>query len=189
MRRRRKKAFSRIAPRRSPAARVRSTVMASKRDKQRKQERRQREARRGMTPVPAEEPDDRATFAQVQETVEGLARAGDFLVVIEPIRRASGDAVWFQSPHVVPFYLLTAKRLRDEGEPQRLAALTNTVRLPDQTLRPREPAASFDALEGLHWRSSCRLARSRRMPMMRSDACPKTPWLRFRCGLAERRWL
>jgi hypothetical protein len=71
------------------------------------------------------------------------------VVVVEPIRLASGDALWFQSPHVVPFYLLTAKRLRDEGEPRRIAALTNTVTLPDQTLRPREPAASFDALEGL----------------------------------------
>jgi hypothetical protein len=71
------------------------------------------------------------------------------MVVIEPIRLESGEQLLFQSPFVVPFYLLTAKRLRDQAEPKRNAALTKTVTTPDGTLRPLRPADSFDALEGL----------------------------------------
>jgi hypothetical protein len=72
-----------------------------------------------------------------------------FAVVVEPVRLASGQVLAFQAPHVAPFYLLTAKALRDAAEPRRQAALTETLTTPDGQLRPSEPAASFDALEGL----------------------------------------
>ncbi len=46
------------------------------------------------------------------------------LVVIEPVRLPSGDDLYFQSPFVVPFYLLKAKALRNAAEPLRARALT-----------------------------------------------------------------
>lgn len=72
-----------------------------------------------------------------------------FVVVVEPIRLDGGADLYFQSPHVVPFYLLTAKSLRDRAEPKRQAAINKTVTTPDATLRPLRPSDSFDALEGL----------------------------------------
>jgi hypothetical protein len=88
-------------------------------------------------------------FVEVQEDSERVAKAGDFMVVVEPIRLQSGEELYFQSPFVVPFYLLTAKKLRDRAEPKRTAALGKTVTTPDGTLRPLKPSDSFDALEGL----------------------------------------
>jgi hypothetical protein len=71
------------------------------------------------------------------------------VVVIEPIRLPSEEDLWIQSPHIVPFYLLSAKALRDEAEPKRLESITETVRTPDATLRPAKSDVAFDALRGL----------------------------------------
>lgn len=71
------------------------------------------------------------------------------IVVIEPIILPSGAHLWFQSPHVQPFHLIEAKRLRDEAEPKRRAAIRKTVRTPDGSLRPVSPGTVFDALHGL----------------------------------------
>jgi len=71
------------------------------------------------------------------------------IVVIEPITLPSGDELWFQSPHIQPFYLLEAKKLRDEAERKRVKSITKTVRTPDGSLRPADPGAAFDALRGL----------------------------------------
>jgi hypothetical protein len=71
------------------------------------------------------------------------------MILIEPVRLASGDDLYFQSPFVVPFYLLKAKALRDSAEPKRLEAVEKTVETPDGTLRPRDPSNAFDALEDL----------------------------------------
>jgi hypothetical protein len=61
----------------------------------------------------------------------------------------SGERLLFQTPFVVPFYLLKAKALRDTAEPLRVEALTNTKRQTDGTLRPVAPFAALDALEDL----------------------------------------
>ena len=71
------------------------------------------------------------------------------MVLIEPIRLPSGDDLYFQSPFVVPFYLLKSKALRDAAEPRRLDALTHTRREDDGTLRPLGPFGALDALEDL----------------------------------------
>ncbi len=71
------------------------------------------------------------------------------IVVIEPITLPSGEALWFQSPHIQPFYLLEAKKLRDEAERKRIKTVTKTVSTPDGSLRPADAAAAFDALRGL----------------------------------------
>lgn len=69
--------------------------------------------------------------------------------MIEPIRLPNGDELWFQTPHIEPFYLIEAKKLRDEAEPKRLTSITNTVATPDGSLRPIDEAQAFDALRGL----------------------------------------
>jgi hypothetical protein len=61
------------------------------------------------------------------------------MVLIEPIRLPSGDDLYFQSPFVVPFYLLKSKALRDAAEPRRIEALTQTKREDDGTLRRLDP--------------------------------------------------
>ncbi len=71
------------------------------------------------------------------------------IFAIEPIRLDGGGELWFQSPHVQPFYLLTAKLYRDRAEPKRIAAVTATTETPDGTLRPLDPRGAFDAIEGL----------------------------------------
>src|SRR5712691_752173 len=71
------------------------------------------------------------------------------MVLIEPIRLPSGDDLFFQSPFVVPFYLLKAKALRDAGEPKRRTTLSQTKREADGALRPFDPVAALDALEDL----------------------------------------
>ncbi len=71
------------------------------------------------------------------------------VVVIEPIRLRSGDDIYFQSPFVVPFFLLKAKALRDTAEPLRVRALAETKREADGTLRPLDPFGALDALEDL----------------------------------------
>lgn len=71
------------------------------------------------------------------------------MVVIEPIQMPSGDHVYFQTPFVVPFYLLKAKALRDAAEPKRKRALKNLTREQDGTFRPNDAFAVLDALEDL----------------------------------------
>lgn len=71
------------------------------------------------------------------------------IVAIEPMRLDSGESLWFQSPHIQPFYLLEAKKLRDEAERKRIKTVTRTVATLDGSLRPTDPAAAFDALRGL----------------------------------------
>jgi hypothetical protein len=70
------------------------------------------------------------------------------MVLIEPIRLPAGD-LYFESPFVVPFYLLKAKTLRDAAEPKRIQSTRDVVTTPDNTLRPRNPSVAFDALEDL----------------------------------------
>jgi hypothetical protein len=71
------------------------------------------------------------------------------IVVIEPAQLASGDDLWFQSPFVVPVYLLKAKAHRDGAEPLRASAIETAMRVQDGTLRPRNPSEVHDALEDL----------------------------------------
>jgi hypothetical protein len=123
--------------------------MTSKREKQRRKEIRQREARQKAKAAEREFPDPRGTFAQVLAQGDVPVDEETFVMLIEPIRLPSGDVLAFQSPHVAPFYLLTAKALRDNAEARREAAIGNTVRGADDWLRPTNPADSFDALEGL----------------------------------------
>jgi hypothetical protein len=112
-----------------------------------KRRKRKRDKRR-LAPQ-QELPDRRATFAGV-EAVGGVpVTESTFVIVVEPIRLETGDVLMFQSPHVPPFYLLTAKALRDRAEPRRIRALAKTATTPDGTLRPANPADSFAALEGL----------------------------------------
>lgn len=94
-------------------------------------------------------PDARSTFAGVT-AVDGVPVDEETLVVvIEPIKLPSGGELWFQSPHIEPFYLLEAKKLRDEAEPKRIASTKKTVPTPDGSLRPVNPGAVFDAIRGL----------------------------------------
>jgi hypothetical protein len=71
------------------------------------------------------------------------------MILIEPVRLPDGDDLYFQSPFIVPFYLLKAKALRDRAEPKRVKALGETKREADGSLRPLDPSGAFDALEDL----------------------------------------
>jgi hypothetical protein len=121
----------------------------SKREKQRRQQLRVRAAREAAEASTQEFPDPRSAFAQVQAQGGVPVEEETFMVAVEPIRLESRQELLFQSPHVVPFYLRTAKELRDRAEPKRIAAVTKTVTTADETLRPLRPSDSFDALEGL----------------------------------------
>lgn len=123
----------------------------SRKRPQRRKAKRQRRAAREPKKAPSREPvDERRGIV-----VEALAADGvpfeepHVLVVIEPIRLPSGDDLYFQSPFVVPFYLLKAKALRDAAEPLRARALAETTRTEDGTLRPLDPSSVLDALEDL----------------------------------------
>jgi hypothetical protein len=122
--------------------------MANKK-KLRRQKRAAQVVRRKTAQVEPEFPDPRATFVQITAQDGVPVDEETFAVVIEPIRLDSGDGLFFQSPHVPPFYLLTAKAYRDRAEPKRLTTRTNTVRAKDGDFRPRDNKAAFDALEGL----------------------------------------
>jgi hypothetical protein len=119
-------------------------------EKRKKQERYRRliEVRRRAEAQAQEIPDTRSTFAGV-EAIGGVPVDEETLiVVVEPIRLPSGE-LWFQSPHVEPFYLLEAKKARDEAEPKRITSVTKTIRTVDGSLRPVNPGLAFDALRGL----------------------------------------
>lgn len=117
----------------------------------RRKKRRKRSPTQDRRPALAEreQPDPRATFAEVTAIGGEPVDEDTFVVVVEPIRLANADVLMFQSPHVPPFFLLTAKTYRDRAEPKRLAALSRTKRESHDNLRPLDPAGAFDALEGL----------------------------------------
>jgi hypothetical protein len=117
--------------------------------KKRVRHRRAMEARRRAEAGAQEVPDNRSIFAGVTAQDGVPVTEETLMVVIEPITLPSGAHLWFQSPHVQPFHLIEAKRLRDEAEPKRLEATTKTVRTRDGSLRPVRPAAAFDAIHGL----------------------------------------
>lgn len=103
------------------------------------------------TPAPPREQfDDRRGLV-----VEALAMDGvpfdepTRITIVEPIRLPSGIDLSFQTPFVVPFYLLKAKSLRDAAEPRRIRAIQNAVAAEDGSLRPRKPSEVLDALEDL----------------------------------------
>jgi hypothetical protein len=120
---------------------------------------RRRKRRRSVPPTlrtarPAPEPtpkplDRRSISAEIREFDGVPVAEAHVIVVVEPIRLDSGYDLYFQSPFVVPFYLLKSKALRDAAEPKRLAALANTVEAQDGALRPVEPGTVHDALEDL----------------------------------------
>jgi hypothetical protein len=118
-------------------------------ERKRQKQKRAQAGRRRAAEAAREFPDRRATFAHVVAENDGAVEEETFAVVVEPVRLDTKDVVWFQSPHVPPFYLLTAKTYRDQAEPKRIAALKNTTRAADGGLRPLDPAGAFDALEGL----------------------------------------
>jgi len=126
--------------------------LSTRGEKKRKKHERHRKAidarRRGEAQA-QEVPDARSTFASATAVGGVPVTEETFLVIIEPVRLPSGEELWFQSPHIEPFYLLEAKKLRDEAEPLRVQSTTKTLRTPEGGLRPVRPGAAFDALRGL----------------------------------------
>jgi hypothetical protein len=121
-----------------------------KKRSQRRTAKRKTHARRTPESPKREPVDDRRAITVNVQAMGGVPLDEPHVaVVIEPIRLPSGDDLYFQSPFVVPFYLLKAKALRDVAEPRRLAALASTKREDDGTLRPHEPFGVLDALEDL----------------------------------------
>jgi hypothetical protein len=138
----------------SPQPALTITVMAKKKRPQRRKKKRQRKvAPTARRPAPAsrrEPVDDRRSIVVEATGMDGVAfDEPHVMVLIEPIRLPSGDDLYFQSPFVVPFYLLKSKALRDAAEPRRLDALIHTKREDDGTLRPLDPFGALDALEDL----------------------------------------
>jgi hypothetical protein len=121
----------------------------NKKERKRKRERAKLAARRKAALEAKEFPDKRGISTEV------LAQGGvpvteeTHIAVIEPIRLATGEELWFQSPHITPFYLLISKQFRDAAEPKRVDAVTKTATTPDGSLRPLDAEGAFDALEGL----------------------------------------
>jgi len=132
--------------------------MRKRKARQRHRQRRQRDRRRGAAVEKRREvaPEDNGESSDPRGLSVDVTAIGGVpvseptqVVVIEPIRLSSGKDLYFQSPFVVPFYLLKSKMLRDAAEPKRAAAVEKTTETPDGTLRPRNPAGAFDALEDL----------------------------------------
>jgi hypothetical protein len=143
--------------------------MANKRAKRREQLRRRKQARQAtMTPAPSprEPVDDRRSVVVEIQAMDGVPLDEPHVaVIIEPIRLPSGDDLYFQTPFVVPFYLLKSKELRDAAEPRRTVALTQTTpRHEDGTLRPNDPFGVLDALEDLALAVILGLPPSKRTP-------------------------
>jgi len=125
------------------------TEMGSKKAKKHKKERTKAAAHRPAVMSGRAFPNRRTRFAKVTAVHDVPAGEEAFAGVVESIRLERGDVLMFQSPHIPPFYLLTAKAFRDRAEPKRLEALTKTKRKKDGKLRPLDPVGAFDALEGL----------------------------------------
>jgi hypothetical protein len=128
--------------------------MAKKNSKLRKQQRRQEQARQqgmAVTPAKREVVDERRSVTVEVQVIDGIpVDEPHVAVIIEPIRLPSGQDLYFQTPFVVPFYLLKSKQLRDVAEPLRKAALAETTpNHEDGTLRPNDPFGVIDALEDL----------------------------------------
>jgi hypothetical protein len=144
-------------PRTAVAAATRLTIPDMPK-KKRSKTRKAKQQRRKGAPTPRRPPprsagepvDDRRSIVVEATAMDGVPfDEPHVMVLIEPIRLPSGDDLYFQSPFVVPFYLLKSKALRDAAEPRRLDALTNTKRENDGTLRPLDPFGALDALEDL----------------------------------------
>lgn len=124
--------------------------MGRKRRQQRKGKRQRRPATEAKRDRDREPVDERRGIVVEATAMGGVPlEEAHVLVVIEPIRLPSGDDLYFQSPFVVPFYLLKGKALRDAAEPRRARALSETTRTEDGTLRPLDPGSVLDALEDL----------------------------------------
>jgi hypothetical protein len=118
----------------------------------RKKDRRQAAKRRrgGRQPAVRGEAVDRRSITANVEAMGGVAVSEPTqIVVIEPLRIETGEALWYQAPSVEAFYLLKAKALRDRAGPKRLRTITRTVQTPEGSLRPRDPSAAHDAIEDL----------------------------------------
>jgi hypothetical protein len=97
--------------------------MAKKKRPQRRKAKQQRKgaptAPRPATGSTREHVDDRRSVVVEATGMDGVAfDEPHVMVLIEPIRLPSGDDLYFQSPFVVPFYLLKSKKLRDAAEPR-----------------------------------------------------------------------
>jgi len=128
------------------------TSVSRRRRKQKKRTPRRAASRRAAPAAsyPPEDADDpRAVVIGVKEIGGVPVEEPTNVVVVEPVRLESGETLMFQSPFVVPLYLLKATKLRDRAEPLRHKALHKPVATPDGTLRPRRPTPVFDALEDL----------------------------------------
>ena len=119
-----------------------------KRERRLKRQRAHRESRKA-TQAAREFADPRGLSVQITAQGGIPVTEESYIFAIEPIRLDGGAELWFQSPHVPPFYLLTAKMFRDRAEPKRVAAVTATTETPDGTLRPLNAKGAFDAIEGL----------------------------------------
>jgi hypothetical protein len=128
-------------------------VAKKRNNRQRRKAKQRRQKAVAPRPAPAITPesvDDRRSIAFEITGMDGVALDEPHVgVIIEPVRLASGDDLYFQTPFVVPFYLLKAKALRDAAEPLRVTAVTRTAREEDGTLRPLDPFGVLDALEDL----------------------------------------
>jgi hypothetical protein len=124
-----------------------ATVSKKKGNRRHKQAKARKPTRRDTT---RDEAVDRRGVSANVEAMGGVpVQEPTQIVLIEPIRLDTGEALYFQAPFVETFYLLKAKALRDRAEPKRLRTVTRTVATPDGSLRPRDPRAAFDAIEDL----------------------------------------
>ena len=105
----------------------------SKREKRRRKQR-QRTAQRAepaptLEPAPATPfPDPRLWTAEVTESGGVPVAEPTFIFPVDRLRLGDGNVLSFHAPSIPAFYLLTAKELRDQGEPERQRAL--------ETIRP-----------------------------------------------------
>jgi len=106
-----------------------------------KKRRNPKRVRAASAPV-LEQPERRARFVEITAINGEPVTEPIFGIAVEPIRLDNGSVLMFQSPHVPPFYLLTAKTFRDRAEPKRLQAITKTKQETDGNLRPLDPVGS-----------------------------------------------
>jgi hypothetical protein len=104
-------------------------ITVARKKNRRKAGQRARQAARRRDAEPQTEAVDRRRAVVVDVTArDGVPLdEAEIAVLIEPVRLPSGQALWFQAPFVVPFYLLKSKSLRDVAEPKRERAVTETV--------------------------------------------------------------
>jgi len=143
-----------VRPRRRVVAARRSRHtddMAGKQARRRDKMKRHQQSRQRAVAAKPEPVDELRTINVEIKAIDGApVDEPHVAVVIEPVTLPSGESLWFQTPFVVPFYLLKAKQLRDLAEPLREAAVTRTTQnKEDGTLRPTDPSRALDALEDM----------------------------------------